>query len=137
MEEVYIDSNIFIYGFLDEGEQGKQARSLLKKVSSGKLRGHTSTLTFDEVSWKLLKQLDEKQATQAIDAFLTFPSLNFINVDKELIRESAQIMQKHNLLPRDAIHAAACIIQHLKVIISEDKDFDRIKSIRRKGLKDT
>jgi len=40
-------------------------------------------------------------------------------------------MEKYDLKPRDAIHLSAAIEHGVFTIISEDKDFDKIKEIER------
>ncbi|MDD9952771.1 MAG: type II toxin-antitoxin system VapC family toxin [Candidatus Woesearchaeota archaeon] len=134
MEKVYIDSNIFVYGFTDGGKKGVSARTFLNKVSEGKIRAHTATLTFDEVSWKLLKLLDRTLALEAMKKFLTFPFLTFLDVDKGILQESCRLIEHQKLLPRDAIHAAACFTNNITTIVSEDKDFDAVKGLHRKAL---
>ncbi len=40
-------------------------------------------------------------------------------------------MEKYDLKPRDAIHLSAAIEHSVFTIISEDKDFDKVKEIER------
>jgi predicted nucleic acid-binding protein len=40
-------------------------------------------------------------------------------------------MERYGLKPRDAIHAATAMENRITVIVSYDKDFDRIRELKR------
>ncbi|MHC1628688.1 MAG: type II toxin-antitoxin system VapC family toxin [Candidatus Nezhaarchaeales archaeon] len=40
-------------------------------------------------------------------------------------------MERYDLKPSDAIHAATCIVNNIKYIVSEDQEFDKVEGIER------
>jgi predicted nucleic acid-binding protein len=55
-------------------------------------------------------------------------------MDKEIIHMAQKIFEKHDVGPRDSIHAASAISNGVGEIISDDPDFDKIKGVKRLGL---
>ena len=131
---IYLDSTVPIYAILYADERGEWARNLLKKVRNGERMAATSTLTFDEVFWKVKKEKDFNAALRAGEAFLTMTNLTFISVDDEVLWESLALIKQYKLDPRDAIHAACAITHGIYTIISEDPDFDKIAVLSREWM---
>ena len=136
MEEAwYIDANVFILAALNQGEDGSKAKLFLRYISEKKLRVYTCTLTFDEFSYKVLKSKEKKEAHRLITAFFNLPFLTFIDVTTQLTWKAFDLIKQYNLDPRDAIHAASAIQAGIKIIVSEDKDFGKVKELKRINLK--
>lgn len=132
----YIDSNVFIYSIIDESILGEQAREILQMVQDGKIEACTSVLTFDEIVYVIKKTKGQKQAIAAGGAFLDFSNLRLIDAKKETARISLQAIEEYSLLPRDALHYSTMKLSGLTEIISEDKDFKKIKQITCYSAKD-
>ena len=130
---LYLDANIFIYAAINTEKLGEQAEALLQRVQNGEERAKTSALTFDEVFWAVRKH-DLKLAFEICDALLNFPNLEIIPADRELAVLALQLIRKHNLPPRDALHAATAMAEKVDYIASTDAHFDRIKELKRKKL---
>jgi predicted nucleic acid-binding protein len=62
---------------------------------------------------------------------LKFPNLKFLGVRKTTISKAQEIIERYGLKPRDAIHAATAMENRITIIISYDKDFDRIRELER------
>src|SRR3989344_375107 len=101
---IYLDSNVFIYAINDKGEKGKACRQILRELTEKKFDGSTSLLTWDEISFNLMKYLNFQQVCEAGKNFLLFPNLQLLNVNKQIL-DLAQIFFERGLKPRDAIHA--------------------------------
>jgi predicted nucleic acid-binding protein len=132
---IYIDATVFLYALLDNEEIGNRARALIENIQNDKFSAATSTLTFDEVSWIVRKNRNFEEAMISSKNLLELPNLTFIEVDEKILWKTYELMNKYQLRPRDAIHAACAITNGISVIISEDDDFDKIKEMERKGLK--
>lgn len=128
---IYLDSNIFIIAALEEKEEGQKARNILKLVGSKKRTFATSSLAFDEVLWVLIKEKSRTEAIMAVRAMLKIPQLRIINIEKNIITESINIIETTTLKPRDAIYLAAMRLKGVNEIITQDRDFDNIKGIRK------
>lgn len=131
---VYIDSNIFILAIINNESIGEKARKFLRNVQEGKEAASTSTLTFDEVVWKVLQTRGFDNAMIVANDLLEMQNLVFLDVNTSVLLKSYRLMKSYNLYPRDSIHASCALNNNIFTIISEDKDFDRIKELRRKGI---
>ncbi|MBI4173855.1 MAG: type II toxin-antitoxin system VapC family toxin [Candidatus Aenigmarchaeota archaeon] len=133
-EEAYLDANVFLYALLDTGAKGKRAAEILQRVKDGASGGATSALTFDEVFWKIKKQRSHQDAIRAAEAFLLFPNLRVIAVTPGVLSAALELLKKHDLGPRDAIHAACAAAAGIRTMVSDDADFDRIPTLKRKPI---
>lgn len=132
---IYLDSNVFIYATLNNGELGSRARSLLSKVQGGMLEACSSSLTFDELVWVVKKNRDMEDALSAGGAFLVMKNLRLVNVDGNLLLAALSVIRRYGLNPRDAIHAASAISERAATMVTEDRDFEQIKEFERKSLR--
>ncbi len=137
MEKIfYLDSNVFIFAYSDDKELGKDCRKILDMIFNGKIRVFTSTLTFDEVYYKIKKLKDKETALIVINSFLNLKNLNFISVDFNILNYSYTLLKKYNINPRDSIHLSCALLNDVHNIITNDKDFDKIIEIKRFDIKD-
>ena len=132
---VYLDANVFYFSLYPDDNRCAEARNILRKVARGVLKAHTCLLAIDEFVWSVLKKSKNKEvAIKEGLKILSLNNLNFISVDKEIVFNSLKVMNLYSLKPRDAIHLAAMLSKGIKTIVSDDKDFDKIKGIKRKSL---
>jgi predicted nucleic acid-binding protein len=132
MDKVYVDSNIFIYGALNDDQRGDQARTVLNDISTGERHGYTSALTYDEVCWQLTNKLDSEPAQKALDVVIDMPNLSLIEANTHVIRDAHSHVFSHGFDPRDAIHLASMNAENITTIITSDQDFhnnDALKAI--------
>ena len=55
--KAYLDANIFIYPILYSSDsKEKKCKQILNDVVSGRLQAITSSLTLDEIIWKIIKK---------------------------------------------------------------------------------
>jgi len=127
----YIDSALPIHAICDRGKVGEWARVVFGEIQKGELLACTSFLTFDEVFYKVRKMAGEAAALESGEALLMTPNLRFIPVDDKVVWRALEMMKAQPLLPRDAIHAGTALLSDAQTVYSEDRDFDRIKGLRR------
>ncbi len=133
----YIDSNVFIYPILytaDIEPKVKKAKQILISIEKGELPAYTSTLTWDEVVWVVSKTMGRNEGISQGQKLLGFLNLQFISADENILSQAQALMNKYHLSPRDSIHIASAIDRKLKTIISDDKDADVVKEIKRTPL---
>lgn len=131
---IYLDANIFVLSVENIDMLGEKARALLKNVQEGKERAATSVLTFDEVVWKVFKLKGFDEALIAARNLLEMPNLILLDVNTNIISKSLDLMRIYKLYPRDSIHAASALNNNIFTIVSEDKDFNAIKELKRKNI---
>jgi len=129
---MYLDANFFIFANLFD-EKGTKAREILGRIIQGK-RAITSSLSLDEVMWVLIKNNLRHEVRKIIEEIYATPNIEVKEVAATVPLRALDFMEKHNLKPRDAFHAAVMEYCNVKEIVSDDADFDKIKSIKRIGL---
>lgn len=130
---VYLDSNVFIFAAISNDKRAIKSREFIKKVILKEIDGATSFLTIDEVIWKIWREIRDRNL--AIDEglrILQFDNLKLTNVDENIMIKSLNLMKRYSSLkPRDAIHLASALSLGISAIVSDDKDFNNIKEIKR------
>ena len=63
--------------------------------------------------------------------FLEFPNLKLLNVKRSIVLRAQRLMEKYEIKPRDAIHAATALENGIETIVSYDRDFDKLEEIKR------
>jgi predicted nucleic acid-binding protein len=133
---IYLDSNVFLNAILNLEEEGEKARNIVQKLQKGEIAAATSALSFDEVFWIVKKHRNYDMALKAVKAFLEIPNLTFLDVNDEILWSAYNLAKRYRLNPRDVIHLACALNHGIFTIVSEDKDFDKVKEIKRKSLLD-
>ena len=59
------------------------------------------------------------------------PYVTVIALGEEEYREAAKLMARHNLKPSDALHIAAMKVNNIRLVISEDKELERVPGVER------
>lgn len=155
-EEIYIDSNIFIYVILENIEYLKTCTDFLKKVETVEINAVISPLVIDEVCFKIIVErlksvLDVETNAHVFHKLKNKPELlskakpelmtflfiieNYKGLKILPVHSSSAIkLFSHtlndNMLPRDALHLSVMDFYGIKNIATSDKDFERIKKIK-------
>lgn len=133
---IYIDSNVFIAAALYTDDVAEKAREIIKTVEDGELKAATSALTYDEVYWAVKNLKGKDAAHRASGGLLMLPNISILEVDRTILFEAHKLLDDYSLDPRDAIHAACAVSKGIKIMISEDSDFDKIKGLKRTRIMD-
>ena len=133
---VYVDSNILIASAVSVEENGNNCRRLLTLLAQGKATGLTSALTFDEVFYQIKHEISCEAAVNMLENLLAMPNLEFLNVDTGVLRASLSLLKRHNIEPRDAIHAATSMLAGADVFVTEDKNLFKITELAAVGVKE-
>lgn len=133
----YLDANVFIYPALYEGEKARGAETLLEAVTAGEEQAATASLTLDEVVWILSRNVSRETAIEQGRRILEFPNLRVLGVDTQQTLRALQYMERYDTLqPRDAIHLAAMDDHDIRIVVSDDADFENIEDVERLELTD-
>ncbi len=130
----YIDANVFIYPLIyDENEvaEARLSKSILSRVVKGEIKAGTSCLTWDEVVYVVSRVSGWGDAKKAGSKLLLFPSLRIFGVDRKTIDRAQVLIERYDLKPRDAIHAASAIQNATKSIVTNDDNFDVVEELNR------
>lgn len=130
--KAFIDANLLIYL---NTVKNKVVRAGYERLYFDVLRSYklvTNVLVLDEtvfVSWK--KYNVPYKVTLSFIEGAVLPYVEILPLREEEYVEAAKIIRKHGLKPSDALHAAAMLLNNVKVVVSEDDDFDKISGLKR------
>lgn len=128
---VYLDANFFIFFNFDQSARGQAARKIHERILAGSLVAVTSALALDEVMWVIIKNKRSETLREVIEDIFAMRNLNVKDVIASTAFDALDYIERYDLKPRDAFHAAMMKSAGVSEIISDDHDFDRVKEIKR------
>lgn len=130
--EYFIDSNIFLRTLIREDAKSfKECLAFLTKVKENKIKAYTSSLVLAEIVWTLISyyEFEKNKVVRAIESITNLRGLKL--KDESDPRYAINLYTKHAVKFIDCLIASDKKVQKRKaVIISYDKDFDKLKVLR-------
>ena len=133
MEKYAIDSYVFLDLFL-HSQQEETARKKFHKALQSK--AVISSIALLEVKYQVMRKLSHEKAEEATFTMRNMDNVEIINVSPEIAETAADIRAKYykknerELSYADAIHIATAITAGCTVIITGDRDFERIEELK-------
>ena len=131
---MFLDSNVFIHALSSRGRDAEVCARLLKRIHSGEQYACTSPLVLDEVFYVMRGRLGMGAGKGAWERILAIKNLTLLPIDSKVVAYVMPFIEG-GLEPHDAFHAAVMKANGLSVICSYDKDFDKVKGIKRQAPK--
>lgn len=132
---VLIDTNIWLYHLEGSAEFGPAAADLLRAVEHGEIEGVASELTLMEMQVRPLR-LDRQDIADQYELLLDhFPHLLLAPVARDILLTAAALRAKYKLKSPDAIVLATGIRRGATLVVSNDRQWQRVKEIETKALK--
>lgn len=128
----FIDSNIFLRVLVKEEETSfRDCLKLLEKVQNKKIIALTSDLVLAEINWVLESyyKFSKEKVVAALEGIVNLKGLKIKNSTN--ISQALELYKENKVKFIDALIASDKIFVSSGIIISYDKDFDRLK-IKRK-----
>ncbi len=97
-----------------------------------KYKPYTDVLVFDE-----LIHISKKKYNVPYNVSVEFiesnvlPYVYVLNLGEDEYNYAVKILSEHNLKPSDALHIGAMMNNNIALIISEDKELDKIPTVKR------
>ncbi|PKP55788.1 MAG: hypothetical protein CVT88_09945 [Candidatus Altiarchaeales archaeon HGW-Altiarchaeales-1] len=150
---VFVDANIFLAEILEE-DAADECMNFLQRISSGELKGSTSSIVLNEVfhrtliadaiatynlkGWlavNYLKRNPDKikeltNAHTAIENICIIPNLDIIDPNMSSFYDALKISIKYGLLSSDAWHVSLMLANNIENIATLDPDFQRVDKIK-------
>lgn len=151
---IYVDTNVLYMYLRADPSHLETIKAFFTQVVDGRLDVFVSVVALDELYYRLLLGRIKDTASgnpldvlrddlagaidqhgnlisTAIRKLVSIPHFNLVGIEAEDSEKMLENIQAYSLLPRDALHLA--IIQRLgiRMIASDDRDFDRVESINR------
>lgn len=129
----FIDTNIFLRVLVKEDNKTfNDCFQFLNLVRDGKINAFTSGTVIAEINWTLLSfyKFTKEETLTALKGVLNLKSLKFNN-EADLYL-AAELYENFNIKFIDALIASNHLIYNKKaVVVSYDKDFDKLKLLRK------
>ncbi len=128
----YLDTNIFVSLLIERDEKQDECKRLVEKIKANKIKAVTGNVVLAELIWVLksfygIKKID---VVEKIKGILRLRGLRVI--DNYQLSKSVEIFEKKPVKYIDAMIASVEPIQEKKwVVVSFDKDFDKIGVLRK------
>ncbi|MBP8954179.1 MAG: type II toxin-antitoxin system VapC family toxin [Armatimonadetes bacterium] len=126
-----IDASIPMYAAGREHEYREPCRLILLACVAGAVEAVTDAQVLQEILYRF-SAIGRRPEGIALcrDFMAAVPDI--LPILSETVSAAASMMEAHEFLPaRDAIHAAAAQAAQVEAIISTDRHFERLPSIRR------
>jgi predicted nucleic acid-binding protein len=123
----FLDANLLVYVLLGSDEH---ERFYERTVTDFSLV--TDVLVLDEVVWVSRKKygVPYELALDFIDN-LVLPFVSVLPLGEEHWETAKALMKEHGLKPSDALHLALMKKEGIEIIISEDREFDKVEGVKR------
>lgn len=129
----FIDSNIFLRTLIKEDEKSfKECYQFLNLVQENKIKAFTSSLILAEINWVLesFYKFKKSEIIKALKSILNLKGLKIVDKTKPIL--AVEIFQNFNVKFIDALIASNLqVFKKQAIVISYDKDFDKMKIIRK------
>jgi len=134
----FIDSSVFLYAFLkpkrkipkDVLELKEKAKNILIRIDEGEDVA-TTVVHVSEIANILESHVSKTKSVEYIEAILGKPSIHIYDVDVASYIEAVLKAKEYAIGINDALALVFMEKLGIKEIYSFDKDFDKIKNIRR------
>lgn len=130
MNRVFIDSNIPMYYAGRESEFKEPCRYVLESIAKEELDGFTSVEVLQEILYRFWHLSDIATGHKIFDLFSKTVSAVLPVIDKD-VHLARELSDNYKCSPRDLLHLAVMQNNDIDIIVSADKDFDYVHSIRR------
>ncbi|MBF0203370.1 MAG: PIN domain-containing protein [Desulfamplus sp.] len=115
----FIDSNIWLYAFIETPHKTGVAQSLIKNRDIT-----VSTQVINEVCVNLIKKahFPERKIRNLTESF--YNKYNVIEINRDVLLKACDIREKHNFSFWDSLIVASALIWNSKILYSEDMQAD-------------
>ncbi len=137
MNRIFIDAPLLVYlNTLTDSDRISYEEYYLGLVSGNIL--YTDALVLDElihVSYKKYR-VPYELSIEFIES-IVLPFTNILSIGLKEYELASKHIIKYNLKPSDAIHLAVMKNNGINIIVTEDKDYDRVDIVKKTWLKQT
>ncbi len=129
---IFLDTNIFLRFFLKENESMFQRlEKLFYEIISGNIIGVSNAMIIAEVVWVLSRSYkwNKEKICDNIEFILSTPNIRF--KDKVILVNAISIYKEKNIGFIDAYNYSFIRANGINEIYSFDRDFDKLKDVKR------
>lgn len=126
----YVDSNVFFYAKINDSKYGEASARILDLVGSERLTAAASSLVLLEVANAMTKYGLSGEVKSEVNAMLSLP-MSMEILDSRDAKRGSEFFATYQISPYDCAHVAIMERIGSKLIISADRDFDKIREVTR------
>jgi predicted nucleic acid-binding protein len=127
----FIDANVFIHVLVKSPEKDYQiSQTILRRIENGEETATSLAVIQEVVDW-LEYNNRKKEARSFLTAVNSYLTMNKLNTTWNDFLTALDDMDEHNIDFVDALTLQTMKKNKINEIYSNDKDFDRVKSIER------
>lgn len=130
--KAFVDASLLIYlnAMADEAQRERYENFYIDLLTRYKL--YTDDLVLDELLYVSRKKykIPYEITAEFIDT-IVLPYVTVLSLGANEYEVAKKVLLEYNVKPSDAFHVAAMVNNSIRYIISEDKEFDRVKEIER------
>ncbi len=131
---MYIDTNIIIYAIERDPVYGEKCKKIIFDIQEGRLKACSSFLVLMELIGVLARKniklpQDEKRDVRKVVTAVTSLPIVWLDIDLFVLERAAGY--DYRVAGLDYIHMAAMEINMVPLIISADKELDKVPTIKR------
>jgi hypothetical protein len=127
----FVDANVFIYVLVKSPEKDYQiSQRILRRIENGEEAATSLAVIQEVVDW-LEYNNGKKEARSFLTAANSYLTMNKLNTTWNDFLTALDDMDEHNIDFVDALTLQTMKKNKINEIYSNDKDFDRVKSIER------
>jgi uncharacterized protein len=129
----FVDTNIFLRVLIKENEnQFLECISFITAIKENKIKAFTSSIILAEIVWTLSSyyKFEKEKVVMAVKSILNIHGLKIIDKFNHIV--AITLYENQSVKYIDALIASIPQIQQKKVtVVSYDRDFDKLKVIRK------
>jgi predicted nucleic acid-binding protein len=126
---VYVDSAIFIYTLQSEQRYFTILNVFWEKFQAGKIQIVSSELALMEILVQPLK-LSDSQRVKGYERFLTESNIQLMPINRQILKEAAQLRSIKRIKTPDAIHASTAIHYGCTIFFTNDRGFQNTPGLQ-------
>ena len=130
--KVFIDAPLLIYlnTLIDPRDRVPYENFYIEVLT--KYKPYTDVLVLDELIYisKRKYGIPYKVSVEFIQSNV-LPYMFILNLGEEEYSQAVKLLTEYNLKPSDALHLGAMINNGITLIVSEDKEFDKVPTIEK------
>ena len=129
----FLDTNIFLRPIVKDSPKATQdCKELFQRIKAGKIDAFTSNLVLIEIHW-VLKRFYQMQKGDLLKILRGIYKLKHLKIEnRENLGKAIESYEKHNVKLVDAVIAShPGILNKEIIVISYDKDFDKLGVLRK------
>src|SRR3989338_6909850 len=124
----FLDTSVIMYRAGAAHEYKQPCIAILERIEQKALEVFTSTEVVQELLYRYTRLGRKSDGVALARSIMGFVPV--LPVDEAIIESAIELLQRYEVDPRDALHAAVALNFGISTIISADQHFDRMQEIK-------